>query len=78
MIWFVLFVVAWLACGVVAGMLSFAWLQLEYPEIAERDKRADSKDAFMDSLAGPIALIAILLFLAEKEGSFKHGLKRFW
>lgn len=78
MVWVVLFVGAWVACGVVAGMLSFAWFQYEYPCISSRYKARDSRDSFVLTVFGPISLMGVVFFLSGKEDGFKRGLKRFW
>ncbi len=63
-------VVLWVACGIGAAGLSFAYFQGKYPTIAATNRRADLGNALMMGLVfGPIALFAEFFL----SGFGEHG-----
>jgi len=67
---FIIFIIFWVICGVIHYGVVFAYLQKEYPFIAENNLKADRRFALVTSLFGPIALIVDAI-----SGSFKHGFR---
>lgn len=64
-------VLQWIVCGIFTYGYTYAYFQGEYADMAERNRKADRKFAFMCSLMGTIGLLLILFLF---DGA-KHGLK---
>lgn len=74
MIWFVLFVLAWVSCGVISGMGFYAFHQNECPNTAAESRSIVGFQSWILVAFGPIGLLGGFLIY---EG-FRRGLKRFW
>ncbi len=67
-----LYIIGWLACGVVTATGTFAYIQQEFALIAEESRREDLCTSWMIGLiAGPLALIVTFAL----TGAYKHGFK---
>ncbi len=64
-------IIVWLACGVLAYGHMLAVFQRGYPSVAERDYKGDRITALSASIFGPIGLVASLLI------SHGHGFMYF-
>lgn len=73
MVWVVLTVSAWLACGVLAGCGAFAHFQDEFPSIADEEREGDIRFAVFNVLGGPLSLAGGWVVTG-----YKHGFRRFW
>lgn len=58
----------WIACGVAAYGMAFAYFQRKWPRFAERDESIDRLVATVTSLAGPIGLAIVLGFAGFRYG----------
>jgi hypothetical protein len=61
MIWILLAIIFWLACGAVSYAMSFAYYQRKYPELAEADYMKDRTFSLTVALLGPLSLIPGIL-----------------
>ena len=59
---------AWLTLGYIAAGWNFAYFQREYPDIADKYRQADFREAMFSLALGLIAFIATLT-----TGFYKHG-----
>ena len=67
MIWPVL-ALAGFACGFVDAGFSYAYLQREYPHVADDDRVRDTISAGLFFIFGPISLLLSIL-----DGWYRHG-----
>ena len=60
--WWIIGIIAWLACGVFTWGWSFAWFQGEYADygIAQDGYKEDLTQSAIFSLAGPCFLVAFI------------------
>ncbi|GAF85669.1 unnamed protein product [marine sediment metagenome] len=61
-------------CGILTYGVEFAYMQEEFPALAELDYAKDKSRAVCWGLSGPIGLV---VSLTTSKFGFKHGLK-FW
>ena len=65
---YLLFTAAWLICGYCAAGYWYAFNQLEFPSIAERDRGADICVALVWGLLGPISLTINIIYVGARHG----------
>lgn len=72
-----LFILVWIACGLLAWGGIFAYVQGEYSLIAAETRRFDRFLAICFGLFGPIGLVSFALGSLVLNGNwlFRHGLK---
>lgn len=70
LIWWVLIIACWLACGVLQFGLSFAYFQRQYRRIADEHFWDDFISAVFYVPFGPISLMVQILI-----GGVRHGVK---
>lgn len=63
----------YVVCMVFSFGFIYGYLQLEWPRLAEKDRKGDIRMSLCISLFGPMAMILILL-----NGDYKHGLLFPW
>jgi len=68
MTYFIVAVVFWIVCGILAYGLFLAYNQKEWPSIAEKGYEKDRMDAIGGALAGPFGLWAALAVYGTKHG----------
>lgn len=61
--------VLWLLAGVIGGCADYAFMQREWPRLANRDRPQDTARSLFYMLTGPVTLITQILV-----GGFRHGL----
>jgi hypothetical protein len=67
-----LFILAWFACGLLAGLGTYRYFQSEFPTLADRNRNFDMKGAIAIGFLGPVSLAFLLA-----HGAFKHGINPF-
>ena len=66
-----LVLIIWLICGILTYGITFAYMQEEYPLVAEIGYEADRNFAILLGICGPIGLLVSFF----RSGFAKHGLK---
>lgn len=67
-----IFLIAWFACGLLAGLAFYRYFQSEWPSLANRNRLKDLVGAFVWFILGPLTLAAEII-----TGGFKHGINPF-
>jgi hypothetical protein len=70
--WWIIGIIAWLACGIIHVGYFFCYFQVEYPNLAERHYSFDLCLAYGLAIFGPMALLSTFI-----SGFCCHGF-RLW
>jgi hypothetical protein len=70
--WWIIGIIAWLACGIIHAGYYFCYFQTEYPDFAVMDYVSDLCLAYGLAIFGPIAFFATSI-----SGFCRHGF-RLW
>lgn len=68
--WWYVFGIGWVVCGVLDYGISFAYFQRNWPTLSEKNYYKDMRHSAIMALAGPCALVGTWV-----AGCYGHGFK---